>query len=337
MIEAYDYFNDSWNKCGLYSLQLTVDDELYFSQQLDQFSFAESRYINSYIDYEMFIDARRKFQKMWIEPGNQLSTYNYSKENGALVASKNTKKVVRIYLKDAYNNTSILEFTVQSQPKTIEQKTKNHVKSFAYNTSNQYKTGDFGIQIPKGALYSNLNLQYKTMPVSPGYFSEIHVVHKNTVPLHKSAQIKIKTKNLPDSLLSKALLVSIDDKTGICSAAGGAYKNGWISGKVRNLGHYAVKVDTLAPEIRPLSIQSNQELTEPNRIRFKISDDLSGIQQITGILDGKWALFEYDAKNSLITHYFDSNRFEMNKQHHLHLTVSDYKGNKTSYEANFRK
>jgi len=64
---------------------------------------------------------------------------------------------------------------------------------------------------------------------------------------------------------------------------------------------------------------------------------LSGIKNIEGIIDDKWALFEYDPKNHLITHYFDNERFELKKRHQLLLTVSDYKGNKTTYEATFWK
>lgn len=336
-VEANDYFNDSWNKCGLYSLQLTVDEELYFSQQLDQFSFAESRYINSYIDYEMYIEKRRRFQKTWIEPGNKLSTYNFRKDNGAFVASGNQTHKIRIQLKDTYGNTSTLEFNVKSQEKEIKSDSEKHLKKFNYNTDNLYNTDAFSLSIPKGSLYKNLNFQYKTMPISPGFYSEIHVVHKNTVPLHKSASIKIKTKNLPTEYTSKAVLVNIDDATGNYWAIGGKYENGWITSNIRTFGQYAVKIDTIPPVIRSLSIKSNEELTEPNRIRFKISDDLSGINEIKGYLDGEWALFDYDPKNSLITHSFDKKRFEFNKKHNIVLKVSDYKGNTSTYEATFRK
>ncbi len=336
-IEANDYLNDSWNKCGLYSIQLTIDDELYFSHQLDQFSFAETRYINSLIDYEMFIDSKRRFQKTWIDPGNKLSTYNFRKNNGAFKAAGNARHRVRIQLKDTYGNSSTLEFTIKSQPKTIKREGEKHVDVFEYNTDNQHKTDHFQIKIPKGALYTSLNFQYSTLPVSPGYFSDIHVIHKNTVPLHKSAKIKIKTIDLPHELESKALLVTIDDETGNYRSAGGNFDNGCISSNIRTFGEYAVRVDTIAPLIQSLSIKANQELTEAKQIRFKISDDLSGIQEITGMLDGEWALFEYDPKNELITHTFNKNRFELNKNHQLILTVSDYKGNTSTYEATFRK
>ncbi|MCF6358384.1 MAG: hypothetical protein L3J54_11315, partial [Draconibacterium sp.] len=157
----------------------------------------------------------------------------------------------------------------------------------------------------------------------------------NSVPLHSSVDIKIRVKNLPSELESKALLVVIDDNTERYWAAGGKFEDGWITSKIRIFGDYSVKIDTIPPTIKPLSIKKNTTLTESNRIRFKISDDLAGIEKIEGILDGKWALFEYDAKRKIITHKFDKERFTFNKEHQLVLTVSDYRGNKAIYKATF--
>lgn len=336
-IEANDYFDGSWNKCGIYSMQLMVDDELYFLCQLDRFSFDESRYVNSLIDYETYINLKRRFQKTWVEPGNKLSTYNYLKGDGAFYASGNKIHQIRIQLKDSYGNTSTLEFKVESKPSEITQTPKTFVEEFNYEHANEFKTNDIQLKIPEGALYKNLKFEYKTMPATPGYYSEIHLVHRNTVPLHKSADIKIKAKNLPRELESKALLVNVDDKTGKYWAAGGKFEEGWVTSKIQVFGHYAVRIDTVPPTIKPLSILTNNTLTEANRIRFRVSDDLAGIEKIEGFLDGQWALFEYDAKKNLITHKFDKERFEFNKKHQLILTVSDYKENKTTYEATFWK
>ena len=336
-VETNDYLDGAWNKCGIYYLQLTVDDELYFSHQLDRFSFDESRYINSFIDYETYINLKRRFQKTWIEPGNKLSTYKYVKENGTFKAGGNNIHKIQILLKDTYGNSSTLEFNVESKLKEINKTAEIFIDEFQYNRTNQFETNDFQLKIPKGALYKNLKFNYKTMPVAPGYYSEIHVIHYNTVPLHKSAGIKIKTKNLPRELEPKALLVNIDDMTGKFWAAGGNFEDGWITSKVQAFGHYAVKIDTIPPTIKPLSIKTNNTLTESSRIRFEISDDLAGIEKIEGMLDDKWTLFEYDAKRNLITHKFDKERFTFNKNHIITITVSDYKGNKTIYEATFWK
>src|SRR5690606_2452745 len=111
---------------------------------------------------------------------------------------------------------------------------------------------------------------------------------------------------LEKQLQEKALLVTVDTLTQEISAAGGQYDNGWITGDIRTFGNYAVALDTVPPQIVPLSIRDKSALTESSRIRFRISDGLSGINEIVGTLDGKLALFEYDAKTNMIVHYFDA-------------------------------
>jgi hypothetical protein len=243
---------------------------------------------------------------------------------------------IKIELTDTYGNLSVLEFRVKSSDSDFFAKNMEYTELFEFNKKNTFFANEIQVQVPEDALYENLEFVYDT-GADEQFFSKIHKVHNNKTPLHKSAEINIKTSDLPKELHSKALLVKIDEKNGKFYSAGGDYKNGWITARIREFGNYAVSVDTIAPIIIPLSIRNNSELIESNRIRFKVSDELSGIAEIKGILDGKWMLFDHDAKSHVITHYFDSKRFELNKQHDFKLIVTDYKGNTKIYEASFRK
>ncbi len=336
-IEANDYFDNSLNKCGVYSVELVIDNEVYFSYQQDKFSFDQTRTINSFIDYEEYINSRKRYQKTWKDPGNKLSIYTYEKKHGVIEFEDNNVHPAQMILKDAYGNTSILEFNVKSSFKELQVKEKPFTEIFAYNKENKWETKDFRIDIPDGALYTTLNFQYNSIPADPDFYSRLHIVHKNTVPLQKNIKIQIKTLGLPEYLESKALLVNVDTLTGKFYGAGGEFKNGWVTSEVRNFGNYAVAVDSIAPSIVPLSIKDKNALTEGSRIRFKISDRLAGIEKYEGFIDGKWALFEYDPRIDQIVHYFDSERFEMGKRHQLLIKVTDYKHNITTYTATFWK
>jgi hypothetical protein len=65
-------------------------------------------------------------------------------------------------------------------------------------------------------------------------------------------------------------------------------------------------------------------------IRFRVTDDLSGIKSYTGYIDGKWVLFEYDPKSDLIFYEIDRNRIEEGKMHDLELFITDNKNNMSS-------
>ncbi len=50
-IKCWDGFDNSPNRCGIYSIEMTVDSLRVYRFTADRFSFAESRYLNSHIDY----------------------------------------------------------------------------------------------------------------------------------------------------------------------------------------------------------------------------------------------------------------------------------------------
>lgn len=335
-IQTNDYFDDSWNKCGIYSLNYWVDNELYFSFKMDRFSFNETRYLNSHIDFEEYKTTQRRYIRTWRQPGNKLRLYDYEFNRGIYNFTDGNVHTVKMELTDTYGNLSVLEFRVKSVDSDFFAQNEEFTELFEFNKKNTFFADEIQLQVPEDALYDNLEFVYDS-GTDERFFSSIHKVHNNKTPLHKSAEITIKTSGLPKELHSKALLVKIDEKNGEFYSAGGDYKNGWVTAKVREFGNYAVYVDTIAPIIIPLSIRNSSELIESNRIRFKVSDELSGIAEIKGLLDGKWMLFDHDAKSHVITHYFDSERFELNRQHNFSLFVTDYKGNTKTYEASFRK
>ena len=107
-VQANDYFDNSWNKCGIYSIELFIDNELYFASQLDKFSFDETRYINSFIDYETYISSNQRFQKTFIDPGNRMAIYQYEINRGIFNFNDEKNHLVQLKLKDTYGNTSDL-------------------------------------------------------------------------------------------------------------------------------------------------------------------------------------------------------------------------------------
>ncbi len=335
--EAYDYFDGSPNRCGVSSIQLKIDGEIYFSMNLHRFSYGETRYINSFIDYEDLIDKKRKFQKTYIDPGNQLSMYDFNKNNGVFSATDNKVHNVDIETEDAYGNRSILTFKIESKHGEDPIISDKGITRLYWDKQNYFSDDDVELEIPKGNLFDSFNFHYQKFPPEKGYLSDLYQLDENTIPLFSGAHLKIKPVNLNENLKDKALIVTIDPLSGKNWSLGGKYENGWISSEINVLGLFAVRVDTIAPVIKSLSIANKNTLTEKNRIRFIITDDLSGINKIEGYLDGKWALFEYDQKNNLITHNFDAERFEMNKQHQLKLKITDNKNNVSIYEATFRK
>ncbi len=335
-LQTIDYLNGSWSKCGIYEIKLKVDNQAIYSFQMNELSFDETRYLNSYIDYEYYRTNYRRLQKSWVEPGNKLSNYRKLINGGIVDLSDEEVHDIDYEVIDTYGNKSTLSFRVQSKQMNIVPKERNG-KLISYKQKATIEKEQLKAVFEPGTFYSDFYMDLETKPANNLYYSKLYQVQDDHHPVHQHYSLKIKADGLPSELRDKALIAAVSEKSGRKWSMGGNYENGWITARVRQLGTFAISVDTVAPKIKPLSIYNNSRLTEPNCIRFKISDDFSGIASYNGQIDGNWVLFEYDAKNALITYYFDKKRFQFDQKHELKLRVKDGKGNTTEYLATFYK
>ena len=81
-IKCWDTFDNSSNRCGVYSIEMVVDSVKVYSFTADRFSFTESRYLNSHIDYRAKVIDNEYIHKTFIQPGNRLSMYDTASQQG---------------------------------------------------------------------------------------------------------------------------------------------------------------------------------------------------------------------------------------------------------------
>ncbi len=332
-IQSDDYFSGIGLKCGIYSATLFCDGKKVFGFKMDNFSFEDSRFANSQSDYEEYILSHRWIQRLFKQPGNDLDIYEPADMNGILNLDDGKGHEFEIIVCDALGNKTSLKFRTSSKKSQSQSKKQDFTKEFFFGQSNVFENDKIKIDLPKGALYDNLDFVWKSSPKLSGCFSEIQQVHSRLTPLQKPYSLAIKCDGLPEELRDKALIVSVAPTTGQKSSIGGEYSAGWVTVKTSIFGSFAVVVDKTPPVITPLSIKDKKTLTDNKKVQFRITDDLSGIKSYRGEIDGIWVLFEYDAKSQLINYTFDKNRMAFGKSHLLRLVVTDNKENKTEYKA----
>ncbi len=336
-IEAYDLLNGVGNKCGVYSIEMLVDGKRYTFFEQNEFSFSETRYINSHIDYEERVRRKRNIRQTFIAPNNRLRIYETSLNGGLVNFNDEEIHNIKLILKDVYNNTSTVNFRVKSETEYTTQMDNTEVEYLMlmpYNTPNKYTFNGFELDMPANTLYDTLKFRFMVTPAIPGSFSRVFHVHERYTPSHKYFTIRIKPKNVPDSLHNKLLIGGLDDNQKIF-ARNGEWKDSTVVIKTRDFGSYLVVMDTIAPSILPNNFRRNSDLSGKKSLRFTVRDDFSGISTYKGYIDGKWALFEYDPKYDRISYTLDKDRIGSNKEHELVLTVSDMKNNEKTFNMKF--
>lgn len=334
-VNANDFFDNNLSPCGIFSAKLLFEEQEVFSFSLDRVPYSLNRYLNSHIDYGQYIDTRERFHKMWLDPGNMLDIYTTGNQRGILQVDSGKTYRGEIILTDVMGNSSCFAFQISGEYLPVAPLQATPEAIFRINAVNEYLRPGFELRTPSGAFYEDFGFYYHVIDDTSRFYSPIHQIHQAATPVHKALQLRIKTGNLPDSLSSKAVIVAISDN-GRTRYAGGTFREGWMEASIREFGNYAVSVDTIPPQITPVTLRNNA-LTHTGEIRFRISDDLSGIAEYRGLINGEWVLFEYDAKFSRLTYRIDTGRIGSGKRHTLELKVTDRAGNESVFRSTFWK
>ena len=324
-IKAYDKMSGTRNIYLPKEISLEVDGIEIFAQSMEEFSFSESRYLNSLISFDDWVNRKIFYMKSFIEPGNRLNIYQRKEGSGIISINEERIYKCKYTLTDTYGNITTLPFEIIGTKQEIpEQRIKGLL--FAYNKPNNFTNFNVALDIPVGNLYTDVDFQYKEIPNYTS-FSPLFQLGKQ-IPLHSYCPLKIKIRKdtYPDK--SKYGVFSIIGTKK--SWQGGIYKNGYMYCEIHELGNYSVGIDTVAPQIKPIAPHL---WTKKGRISFKVTDNFSGVKEYKGTLDGKFVLFEYDPKNASMFCEFDALRMKRGKQR-LIFSVKDKCGNENVYSEN---
>ncbi len=334
-LQTYDLLSDSDRKYGIYSVELLMDDERIFKYTTTTFSFEETRYVNSVYDYSEYKKNSRRYIRTAIDPNNKFSEYDEVKENGIIYFDDDKIYDLIFIVKDVQGNTSHLEFYAKGMKVTSIQPfipfpDKFDSFHFMYYLPNSYETDDFKVEIPSGALYTDLVLQYATAGPWKNTVAKVHKVHNRFTPLHKSMTLRIKPLEKAKGLEDKLYMVQLDEN-GKADAIRSSYEDGFVVGKSARFGNFSLMVDTIRPVIKPVNFTDKKSLAGMKQLKVEIKDDQSGIESYNPTLNGEWILMEYDEKNNLLIYDFD--RYLLKGSNVFRLEVTDRKNNTRVYQA----
>jgi hypothetical protein len=335
-IRAHDLLNDSQNKCGVYSIELIIDDRTVYKFVIDEFLFAETRYLNSHIDYETFIRSRIHVQKAFVLPNDRLRTYSNLVNRGVFDFKDDNTHRVTFNVTDVHGNKSTLSFNVKSAPESnikVAENNNSNTVIMPYNRQNRFVAENVRVTIPANALYDTLRFQYNRIPRTEKMLSDIHQIASKFYPLHQACTLSIKPDVIIPGKESKMLIMSVDGNRR--SPLNSVWEDGYLTARTTTFGDFCIGIDTIPPTITPVGFAPENNFTGRKELRIRITDDFSGIKSYEPEIDGNWALFEYDQKNNVLIYQFDESKITKGTRHNLTLKVSDNKDNISIYRTSF--
>jgi len=112
---AHDVMENSRFRYGIPYIEMLVDSQLVFTQNIDKINFAESRSILALMDFKTLELKGSRFNKLYVDDGNRLDYYSNTPRKQAIeVKDKDVNVLIR--LKDYNENVSIIRFTLKASP-----------------------------------------------------------------------------------------------------------------------------------------------------------------------------------------------------------------------------
>jgi hypothetical protein len=311
-IEAYDYIHNSTDEKGIYEYSLKSKNKLVFCHTMNQFAFDESKFINAHIDYPYYKAAKTRIQKCFIDDGNEFSTYQTNSLKGKVLVTINTHDTLVFEVKDFNQNKFILLVPFFGLPNKINKEKIDYLKSvkekkvFYPLKKNTLKTDEFLFELDAKSIYDTLFYDFGELkPIHEPAQSLIFSVYNPTASFHKAANIAIKPFSNYLKYQNKLLLAYYFNNRKDFRSAGGEFENGFVKSKVSNFGHYFITIDTIAPTIKQVFLNTEEAFNDSLHYYFVINDNFSGIGKYEGFLNDEWILLDFDAKSNLLTYHFD--------------------------------
>ncbi len=326
-IEAYDLQDKSYNRNGLYRIKMKVNGLTVYEHVMEEFSFFNSHYINTLIDYPYFEKYKRRIVKLWVEPYNFLEIYTQLVNDGIVEVDAGKNYQIQIILSDFNNNNVELKIPVFGyMPNRLPEITREQTpyKVIAGQTT-RFVIGDWQLDfLPKTAYFDFY------LSVKPDI--DKLDIEASGIPLHRSFLVKYPLQKIARNKQKYVYLARKSKKRKYYTYS--VRKNDSLVAYTKRFGTYVLAYDSIPPVVKPLNFKPKANLTDYQYLKFKIFDKQTGIKSYNGYIDNRWILLEYDYKKNRLTYDFSDMQLKGYK-HRLKLIVVDKLGNRQVYQTIF--
>lgn len=310
--EVVDYRDNRTNTMGVYSIEQKINGKQNFSFSIDNVSFSTSRYINSFTAYWLAKKSKFDVIRAYVSSNNALSFYRGIINRGVISPSDSPINV-ETRIEDDQHNAITFRLSIEKSTPSLASVIEPAGEAVRWNQDFRYTQPNFEVAIPQKSLYES---DYIIME-SDG--DTIFTVGSEKIPLQKAMSLKIKCLNPT----SKTLIAQISTEGKVLRTLNTSIDNQWLKTTTNRLGQFKIVLDNTPPKIQYLA-------TQGGALKFKITDDLSGVEYYNLKIDGQWELAEFDAKTATLTHRQIKGQTPIN--HDVELVVRDAVGNETKFK-----
>ena len=333
-ISASDKRNGSASANGIFQSILYMDDMPVNAFELDSISYDETRDENAHIDYKLKESGGPFVEHLSRLPGYPSGVYKDIAGNGVIMLPDENTHRMKVEVKDAAGNRSILRFNLRRKLLTTPVlKNTDMYNIFHPGFINIFEKNDIVVIVGEKALYDSFPLQYVKQPsINLESVSEQHLVEGGSVPLRIPFTIKLKVSKFV-ALEELPLIIMQREWKGKREVIKPQIEGDWFVAHFKEFGNFQLLLDKVPPLIS-VNFTDQANLAQASKIIVNITDNNKSIKNFVGELNGNWLRFSNDKGRSFIYKFDEMCRQGKNE---LRIHVEDEAGNTTEKVFHFTR
>jgi hypothetical protein len=332
-VEALDRLDAANNKCGVFAMEARLDGQHWFSWQLDTLDFSFKKDMNAHAFFPVWETKGVQVHRVHRLPGNRIPIYKESSLSPELSLSSGVSTHVTIRVEDVHGNQTERRWIVSGGAPYFECEAP---ALNAYDKSCFVAGGQGGsVSAPSHSFYEDFGLELQ----------ELDGFNWSLGPTGQALRKKLTVRvPVPDSRCVEGnheagwVATMRTDEGAIDAVYPATLSEGEAVFTTRKLGVYSLERDTIPPLIEPNRVHlsasgSILRMSGQPELRFSVADDLSGLEEVKGFIDGRWALFQWDPKRERIWYELSDKKHPIGAEVSVRIAARDAAGNSTEWEG----
>jgi len=338
-LSATDTHSGSANANGIFEADLFSDGKPVIGFRMDNISYDNTRNLNAHIDYKTRATGGPFLQQLFQLPGYANSIYRSVGGDGAISIADGKLHDIRIEVKDANGNTTVLQTKLQydesgaGNPPPEVNAWQPSTKMYYPGMLDGLETAGCEFYIGEKCLYDSVHIIYKQALASlPNVVSAVHSIGAAYIPLQDYMLVRIKpsvaiSSEQHDRIVMQRFAGTHKDVAKV------EWQQDWASARFREMGNFQLVLDTTPPVITA-GFAEGAHLGKAARMVINVHDNLGAYNNFRALLDGHWLRFTND-KGLAFIYMFDEKCPP--GPHTLQVSATDEAGNTTTKTFTFTR
>jgi hypothetical protein len=326
-VSIVDRYLSGSGDCGVKSLKVFVDGNLFYRMEIRSVNFNTTKAINGFVPLGIYKSKSGQWYRCSVPKQTPLkeevSMFSVPVEiRDSLIHS------IRFETEDWKGNVATAVGFVQANLPNAPK----HANAISLKAGEEkiIATRSGKITVQRESLFDDTELLLFE-PVFDSLMPPVVEFGHEGVALFSPVKIQFNLNEMTPEQRKKVVVLQVDNSKR--KSIGGNVEGNAIVATSSSLGYFTYASDWDAPVVEFVE-QIFPETNLVGSVKFRVSDALSGIESIRPELDGAWIYYEYDAKNNLVMVELPLSLAD-EQPHEFSLKVKDKCGNETVYKKSF--